>query len=290
MKMHSGWRYDLAVGFFDRLLHRGKVRELRRRTTDLARFGPGERVLDVGCGTGTLAIEVQSRVGEAGRVCGVDPDRRQIARARRKAARRRLPIEFQSGVIERLDFPDAGFDVVLSTLMLHHLSPTVTRQGLAEIARVLVPGGRVVIADFGSGSRDLTALVSEAGFRHVETEEMPFPAVPGPGHQSGSMELLVAVRSPREQVGPIVERLDQMVAAGRVTGEEAERLREAVRSGGFDEAVRDVRIRHAEERLAAGLRDGTVTREEADTVLARVRNGEHPRLPRPLRHVRHDPH
>ena len=142
--LNGGWRYDLMGWFIDTFLFRGIWRELRQRTANLARLQPGEQVLDVGCGTGTLAIEVQQRVGATGRVAGVDAGAQQIARARSKAARRNLPIEFQTGVIEKLPFPNQTFDVVLSTLMMHHLPHTLKRQGLAEIARVLKPGGRLV--------------------------------------------------------------------------------------------------------------------------------------------------
>jgi len=102
----GGWRYDLMGWFIDTFLFRGQLRQLRQRTATLARMQPGEQVLDVGCGTGTLAMEVQSRVGRAGRVAGVDPSPQQIARARSKAARRNVPIDFQIGVIEQLAFPD----------------------------------------------------------------------------------------------------------------------------------------------------------------------------------------
>jgi ubiquinone/menaquinone biosynthesis C-methylase UbiE len=196
----GGWRHDLMEWFFDTFLFHGQVRELRQRTATLARMQPGEQVLDVGCGTGTLAMEVARSVGRAGRVAGVDPGTEQIARARSKVARRNMPIDFQIGVIEQLPFPDQTFDVVLSTLMMHHLPDDLKRQGLAEIARVLKPGGRLVIADFkrkqerqgqaarfhagGSSMQDLAALVSDAGFSQVETEEMQpprFSAFPGAG-------------------------------------------------------------------------------------------------------------
>ncbi len=185
--LDQGWSYDLIGWFCDTFLFRGKLRELRLRTANLARLQPGEQVLDVGCGTGTLAIEAQQRVGPTGRAFGIDPGARQIARARAKASRRHLPIDFQVGVIERLPFPDQTFDTVLSTIMMHHLGDGLKRQGLAEIARVLKPGGRVVIADFNRpeehqarparfGSvRDLPGLVQDAGFSLVETETMPFP-------------------------------------------------------------------------------------------------------------------
>src|SRR3954453_13761731 len=89
--LNSGWRYDLINWYCDTFLFRGKLRELRQRTADLSRVQAGEKVLDVGCGTGTLAIAVQQRVGVMGQVSGIDPGPQQIARARAKAARRNLP-------------------------------------------------------------------------------------------------------------------------------------------------------------------------------------------------------
>lgn len=198
--LNQGWRYDLKVWFHDTFSFRGQGRKLRQRTAALAAIQPGDAVLDVGCGTGTLALEVARRVGRAGRVAGIDPGTEQIARARAKAARRHLPIDFQIGVIEQLAFPDQTFDVVLSTLMMHHLPASLKRQGLAEIARVLKPEGRLIIADFkhkrerqgraarfhagGSSMEDLVALVKDAGFSEVEMEEMRpprFSTFPGAG-------------------------------------------------------------------------------------------------------------
>jgi ubiquinone/menaquinone biosynthesis C-methylase UbiE len=193
--MNMGWRYDLLVWFADTFLLRGTLRKLRDHTIDLAQLQPGESVLDVGCGTGALAMETYERVGATGRVYGIDPGPKQIARARFKAERASLPIDFQVGVIEQLAFPDQSFDVVLSTLVMHHLPDDLKRLGLAEVARVLKPGGRLVIVDFkraqmqqgqparlGAGSlglQDVPQLLSEAGFEHLESGEIPFPRLMG---------------------------------------------------------------------------------------------------------------
>jgi len=198
--LDQGWYYDLTGWFSDTFMFGGAIRKLRHRTIDLAGIQRGEQVLDVGCGTGTLAITAGQRVGATGRVFGIDPAPRQIARARAKAAWRRLPIAFQVGVIEQLPFADQTLDVVLSTLMMHHLPAGVKRQGLAEIARVLKPGGRLVIADFahrkerqgraahfhagGSNIQELTALVEAAGFERLEMDALQIPqasAFPGAG-------------------------------------------------------------------------------------------------------------
>ncbi len=184
-----GWRYDLVVWLFD-VMSLGKLRDLRRQTLDLAQLQPGEMVLDVGCGTGTLALEAAERVGQTGHVVGVDPAPQQIARARAKAARRGLPVDFQLGVIEQLPFPGASFDLVLSTWMMHHLPDDLKRRGLAEMARVLKPAGRLVVVDavhsghsrrhahgsrLGAGNLGIQAqppLMKEAGFSHVDTREL----------------------------------------------------------------------------------------------------------------------
>jgi ubiquinone/menaquinone biosynthesis C-methylase UbiE len=187
-----GWRYDLMEWVFDTCLLHGKLRELRERTADFADLRPGDRVLDVGCGTGTLALIAQARVAPAGRVVGIDPGRDQVARARRKAERRHLPAVFEVGAIERLPFEDQTFDVALSTIMLHHLPPDLRRQGLSEVARVLKPAGRLVVADFADASgmkstsrqcglrhggvRDLPELVRAAGLAQVRAEELTLAA------------------------------------------------------------------------------------------------------------------
>ena len=140
--------YDALVW----LVTLGRERAFRERLVDLARLVPGESVLDVGCGTGTLAIAAKRRVGEPGVVRGIDASPEMIEPARRKAAKAGASVDFETAVAESLPFPDASFDVVLSTLMLHHL-PKATRQECArEMRRVLKPGGRVLAVDFAKSA------------------------------------------------------------------------------------------------------------------------------------------
>jgi putative ABC transport system ATP-binding protein len=169
-----GWLYDAVVWFFTR----GDEAALRHLIAGLARLRPGEAVLDVGCGTGSLALIAKQRVGDCGRVCGVDPGPRQIARARSKVARLGLAVEFEFGVIEQLAFPDQAFDVVLSTFMIDHLPDDLRRRGIQEAARVLRPGGRLLVLVSGRLG-DVPALITEAGFAEVQTGERSFPGRPG---------------------------------------------------------------------------------------------------------------
>lgn len=179
----SAWRYDLIVRWF--VMH-GKEQVFRQMVADLARLQPGEAVLDVGCGTGTLALKAKEHVGQTGRVCGIDPSMPLLAGARRKAERAGLALDFQVGGIEQIGFPDQSFDVVLSTFMLHHVPDDLKNQGLSEIARVLKAEGRLLVVDFKRpeghqdqpgqfGLQDLPALMKEAGFSQTETGEIPFP-------------------------------------------------------------------------------------------------------------------
>ena len=174
-------RYDVLAW----LLTKGREGRLRERMLSLAGLAPGNQVLDVGCGTGTLAIAGARQVGISGLVHGIDASPSMIERARRKAAKAGVAVDFDVAVAETLPFPDHRFDVVLSTLMLHHL-PRKTRQQCAiEMARVLKIGGRVLAVDFGRGNRhglmahfhrhghvdikDIVALLEDVGLTVVES-------------------------------------------------------------------------------------------------------------------------
>jgi len=104
--------------------------------------------LDVGCGTGDLTLAAAKRAGSGGTVCGIDASPEMIDVARRKARNAHRAVQFRVEPVESLSFPDGSFDIVLSSLMMHHLPGELKRQALAEIGRVLRPGGRVVVVDF----------------------------------------------------------------------------------------------------------------------------------------------
>ena len=146
--------YDALVW----LLTFGRERAFRDRLLDLARLTPGESVLDVGCGTGTLAIAAKGRVG-TGEVRGIDASPEMIARAKRKASKAGADVAFEVAAAEVLPFPEARFDVVLSTLMLHHLPRATREQCAREIRRVLKPGGRVLAVDFATPAHQHRGLL-----------------------------------------------------------------------------------------------------------------------------------
>lgn len=159
--VHWARQYDLLVW----LVMFGREGAFRSKVLTHARVQPGEAILDVGCGTGTLAIAAKRRVGSAGTVTGVDASPEMIARAREKARRADVSVEFTNGVAEALSFADAQFDVVLSTVMLHHL-PRPAREACArEMRRVLKPGGRVLAVDFGA-AQDRRSIIGHFHHRH----------------------------------------------------------------------------------------------------------------------------
>lgn len=183
--------YDLTV----QALTLGQSSRLRAWTIDAAQIRAGETILDVGSGTGELTRAAKRAAGESGRVFGIDASPEMIEVARTQAAREKLKIEFRLEPIEHLTCADNSVDVVLSSLMMHHLPQDLKRAGLAEIYRVLKPDGRIVIVDMKRASgalehvmshlmahggmtrgvQDLPALMQEAGFVELELRSARMP-------------------------------------------------------------------------------------------------------------------
>lgn len=125
----------------------------RRRATDLLAVHAGDRLLDVGCGTGNEVLALAELVGPAGQVIGLDSSATMIAEARRRAVGSRLPVAFFAGDAQRLDFPDGGFDGCRVERVLQHLDNP--RQALAEMVRVARSGARIVAIEPDHGTETI---------------------------------------------------------------------------------------------------------------------------------------
>ena len=133
----------------------------------------GQRVLEVGCGTGTLAVRIQRLHADVA-VVGLDPDPKALARARRKTARAGVSVQFDQGFGDALPYPDTSFDRVLSAFMYHHLPSEVKGKFLREVRRVLKPGGSFHMLDFeqtGGGVHDFLARLLHTSHRSEDNSE-----------------------------------------------------------------------------------------------------------------------
>ena len=142
-------RFRALTPLFDGIV-KTTMREQRFKTMllDQAGLEAGQRVLDLGCGTGTLALMAAER--EPGLdVVGLDADPDILNRARRKAAAAGAEIRFDEALSTGMPYEDESFDRVFSTLFFHHLKPVDKRRTAEEVARILKPGGRLDVADFG---------------------------------------------------------------------------------------------------------------------------------------------
>jgi ubiquinone/menaquinone biosynthesis C-methylase UbiE len=161
--MGKSWLLPL----YDPLTRLLGVRTVHRELVERAQIAPGMRVLEIGCGTGNLALAAK-RACPAAEVTGLDPDPAALAKGRRKAARARLTLRFDQGFAQSLPYPDASFDRVLSALMLHHLDDADRPSALREVRRVLEPGGALHVLDFAGHSHGPRRLRDHAGGRIPE--------------------------------------------------------------------------------------------------------------------------
>ena len=143
-----GLGHDRLLPLYDPLQKLLGVASAHRPLVDQADVQPDQRVLEIGCGTGNLAILVK-RLHPGAEVVGLDPDPKVLARARKKAEREALPVQLDLGFAEELPYPDASFDRVFSAFMFHHLKPHGKEKTLHEVRRVLKPGGSLHLLDLG---------------------------------------------------------------------------------------------------------------------------------------------
>jgi ubiquinone/menaquinone biosynthesis C-methylase UbiE len=139
----------------------GRERTLRETTVNLAQVKPGECILEVGCGTGTLTLAAKRQAGPTGKAFGIDVIPGMIELSQRKAAQAHEEVAFQLGSMDDIPFPANQFDVVLCSFMIFHMSEMVRRKGIAEIYRVLKPHGRLLVLDLALPPQPLSRTIAK---------------------------------------------------------------------------------------------------------------------------------
>jgi ubiquinone/menaquinone biosynthesis C-methylase UbiE len=161
-----GMGRNWLLPLYDPLTRAMGMESVHRKLAEQAELESAQRVLEIGSGTGNLALLVK-RMHPQLDVVGLDPDPKALARAARKAHRAGLDLELDRGFADQLPYPDASFDRVLSALMFHHLDADLRTASLREVRRVLRPGGSLHLVDFGGSSHDLRGLARLARRSHT---------------------------------------------------------------------------------------------------------------------------
>ncbi len=141
---------DFFVRFMDEVQRAPGFQASKRIVLEAMALGPGQSALEVGCGPGADLIDLIDVVGPSGRLVGLDASEMMLAEARRRAEARGATIRFEHGDVEALPFADGAFDACRAARLLVHLADPA--RAIAEMARVVRPGGRVVVYDFDWGS------------------------------------------------------------------------------------------------------------------------------------------
>ncbi len=157
-------RYKILTDFYDPVVAwTCREKTFKRALLKQAFQSPGSRVLDVGCGTGTLTIMLK-REHSAVQAVGLDGDEAILNIAKKKAAKAGVELQLDRGFSSEMAYPDADFDKVLSSFFFHHLTHEEKNGTLREVYRVLKPGGELHIADWGKPGN----LLLRGGFLIVQ--------------------------------------------------------------------------------------------------------------------------
>ncbi|MCI0444503.1 class I SAM-dependent methyltransferase [bacterium] len=166
--------HDLFLPLYDPIVALLGGNRARKRLIDQANLRPGQNILDIGCGTGTLSVAIQKNHPDV-HIIGIDPDSKALSRAQKKAQQARVSIKFDQGFSDQLPYQDASFDRIFSTFMFHHLKQTAKEKTLQEVRRVLKPDGSFHLLDFtrlkNNSEEEILTLLRTAGFKDSNITE-----------------------------------------------------------------------------------------------------------------------
>ncbi len=236
------------VSYLDAVTRQGAVQAYKQASYALLGLNPGDRALDVGCGTGDDAESLAGIVGPGGSVVGLDVSEEMIEESRRRREGFGRSLEFRVGDAHRLHFEDEAFDGVRADRVLQHLNDP--EQALAELIRVTKPGGRVVVADTDWGTlaidsphRETTRAVLDgisAGIRNPWMGRQLYGLLGRAGLADVSAVSFAPVVTDfnlAQHLAHIGDGIEQAVTAGTITVEAGERwtqgLAEADEAGQF---------------------------------------------------------
>jgi len=195
-------RYRLLTPLYDPVL-KFVMREetFKHRLVERVQLLPGQHVLDLGCGTGTLTVMLK-RSAPAAHITGMDGDEKVLAIARAKARQAGVEILWDHGLATSLPYPDNSFDVVVSSLVVHHLVHADKPRAFQEVQRVLRPGGRFHLLDFGKPFNWITRTQA-ALMRHLEETADNFDDLLPSMLEQAAFEKVLADEHANNFFGPI---------------------------------------------------------------------------------------
>lgn len=150
---HVAWLYDPLV----EKMSFGRERRFREKTIRYMDIQPGQQILDIGCGTGSLTLMIAAELEDL-EVIGIDAAPKMIAIAQKKAKRQKSAARFEVQIAEDITFDNKKFDIVVNSMFCHHIDHELKKKAFAEMFRVLKPGGLLVTADIDKP----TTLIAKA--------------------------------------------------------------------------------------------------------------------------------
>ena len=142
----------------------------RQDLIDQANIKPSHRILDIGCGTGTLVVQLK-RENASAQVFGIDPDPKALRRAKTKISRAGVSVKLDEGFADELPYEKSFFDRVFSSFMFHHLEDEDRERMLSEVLRVLKPGGSFHLLDFTAKADGSSGLLDRLIHSHARLKD-----------------------------------------------------------------------------------------------------------------------